>query len=93
MGLEGLEFGLDHRFLLEGGRQEECRLVVVGHIGAVEIPAAVALGRIEQPAAVGVEAHRAFLLWGVGDAFGGAVLDGSDKDLAAGDKGDLLAIR
>lgn len=63
------------------------------NLRGVEVPAAVALGGVDELAAVGVEVDGAFLLGGVGDAAGGLVVDGGDEDFATGDEGDFLSIR
>ena len=59
----------------------------------VEIPAAIAFGGVSNLTSVGVEAHRTFLLGGVGDALGDLEINGGDEDLATRDKGDFLAVR
>ncbi len=92
MGLEGLGVDLEHGFLFHGGRVEETRLVVVGEIGPVEIPAAASFAGVEQAAAIGAEGHRSLLFRRGGDAPGRLVIARGDEELAPGDECDLLAV-
>ncbi len=90
-GLELFGRGGEQRLLLEHGGVEEVRFLLAADGAGVQVPASVALGGVEQGAAVRAEAHVTLLFRRVGDAARGALLHGCDEHLAAVDEGDLLA--
>ena len=67
-------------------------LVLILQFGLINLPYATALSTIHQTAPVGTEIHAALLLWGVGNLFGGLILNRCHKDVATHDEGHLLAL-
>ena len=79
-------------FLLQHGGGEEVGLLLAYDAGGVEVPAAIALGGVQDRSPIGTETGRTLLLGRVGDAARGALLHGAHEDLAAVHEHDLLPV-